>query len=46
MIAGAEASQLHLFSILDLLCVTVAPLYRNVRVRISINEYVEGAVPV
>ena len=38
MIIRAEASQLHLFSVLDLLGVTVAPFNRHVGVRIGVYQ--------
>lgn len=46
MIIRAEASQLHLFSVLDLLGVTVAPFNRHVGVRIGVYQDIECAVPV
>jgi len=46
MIARAEASQLHLLAILDLLRVTVPPLKRHIRVRVGIDQHVKRAIPV
>lgn len=44
MIACAKTSQLHLFSILNLLCIAIAPLYRHFWVRVCVDENVESAV--
>lgn len=46
MVTGAETPQLHLFCILDLLCVAVAPLYRHVGVGIGVDKDIEGAVSI
>lgn len=46
MVIRAEASQLHLFSVFDLLGVTVAPFNRHIRVRIGVYQDVERAIPV
>lgn len=46
MVIRAEASQLHLFSVFDLLGVTVAPFNRHVGVRIGVYKDVERAIPV
>jgi hypothetical protein len=46
MVAGAETSQLHLFSIPNLFCITVTPFYRNIRVGIGIDEDIERAIAI
>lgn len=46
MVIRAEASQLHLFGVFDLLGVTVAPFNRHVGVCIGVYQDVEGAIPV
>lgn len=46
VIICTKASQLHLFSILDFLSVTVAPFNRHFGVRIGVDQDVEGAVAV
>lgn len=46
MIICTKASQLHLFGVLDLLGVTVAPFHRHFGVRIGVDQDVEGAVAV
>lgn len=46
MIVRAEAPQLHLLAVLDLLRVAVAPFDGHFRVSIGVDEDVEGAVPV
>ena len=44
MIARAKTPQLHLFPILNLLGVAVPPFHRHLRVRVRVDEDVEGAV--
>ena len=44
MIARAEAPQLHLLGILNLLRVTVTPFHRHFRVGVCVYEHVEGTV--
>lgn len=44
MRAGTEPPQLHPLPALDLLGVAVAPLHRHVRVRVGVDQHVEGAV--
>jgi hypothetical protein len=46
MTVRAKAPQLHLFAVLDLLRITVAPFYGDFRVGVSVDEDVEGAVSV
>jgi len=46
VIICTKASQLHLFSILDFLSVTVAPFNRHFGVRVGVDQDVEGAVSV
>lgn len=46
MIASAEASELHLLAILDLLRIAVAPFEWDIRVGVSIDKNVECAVSV
>jgi hypothetical protein len=46
VVVGAEASQLHLLGVLDLLGITVAPFHRHVRVSIGVDEDVEGAISI
>lgn len=46
MVVGAEATQLHLFGILDLFSITISPLHGHFRVRVSVNQHIEGAVSV
>ena len=44
MIARAETPQLHLFPILNLLGVAISPLHRHFRVRVRVDQDVEGAI--
>lgn len=44
VIARAEAPQLHLLGILDLLRITVTPFHRHLGVGVCIDEHVERAV--
>lgn len=46
MVARTEAPKLHLLPVLDLLGVTVAPLQRNLRVRVGIYKDIERAVSI
>jgi len=46
MITRTKASKLHFLPILDLLCITISPLHRNIRVRICVNEHIEGTITV
>jgi hypothetical protein len=46
MIARAETPQLHLFAVLDLLGVAVAPFKGNFRVCVCVDEHIECAVAV
>ena len=46
MIACAETSQLHLLSIFNLLCITITPFDRHIRVRVSIHKHVECTVAI
>ena len=46
MIARTETSELYLLCILDLFCVAIAPFDGYIRVRICIDQHVEGAVAV
>lgn len=46
MVIGAEASQLHLFGILNLLGITVTPFHGHLRIRIGVDENIEGAVAI
>ena len=44
MVRGAEAAQLDVLAVCNLLCVRVAPLDGHVRVGVCVHEHVEGAV--
>lgn len=46
VITGAEAPQLHLLPILDLLCITITPFDGDIRVGVGVDEDVEGAVAI
>jgi phage host-nuclease inhibitor protein Gam len=46
MIASAKASELHLFAILNLFRITVAPFKRHFGISIGIHKDVESAVSV
>jgi len=46
VIIRTKASQLHLFGVLDLFGVTIAPFNRHFGVRIGVDQDVEGAVAV
>lgn len=46
VIAGAEAPQLHLLPVLDLLGITIAPFDGDIRVGVGVDENVESAVAV
>lgn len=46
MITRTETPQLDLLPVLDLPRVAVAPLQRHLRVRVGVDQHVEGAVAV
>jgi len=46
VVVRAEATQLHLFGILDLFSITISPLHGYFRVRVSVNQHIEGAVSI
>jgi hypothetical protein len=46
VITRAETPQLHLLAVLDLLCITVSPFNRHIRICVCIYQYIEGAVAI
>lgn len=46
MVIGTEAAQLDLLRVLDFLCVTVAPLHRDIGVSVGIHQDVECTVSI
>lgn len=46
MISSAETPQLHLLPVLDLFGVAISPLYRNVRISVSVDKDVESAIAI
>lgn len=46
MVICAEASELHLLGVFDLLRVAVAPFDRHFRVCVRIYEHIECAIPI
>jgi len=46
MIACAEAPQLHLFAIFDLLRITVSPLHWHIGVGVGVDKHIESAVAI
>lgn len=46
MIRRAEPSQLHLFTVLDLLGVRVTPFNRDLAIGVCVDEHVKGAITV
>lgn len=46
VVVGAEAAELDLLSVLDLLGVTVTPLHGDIRVGIGVDENIECAIAI